>query len=107
MNYDRKGRNSSRADSVGFTQDEECRTKSAEAYQEGRLRADGDETSRRALQRRLAQREGCRGRLWHPARGARQDSAAVGQGGIVALAAWHQRRLYVGARRAHDFCLRG
>ena len=51
----------------------------------------------------LAQREGCRRCLWHPARGPGEDSAAPGQGRSAAVAARHQWRIYAGPRGAHDF----
>ena len=46
------------------------------------------------------QRERCRRRLRHSAGGTGQDSAAPGQGWLVAVAAWHQWRLHAGPGRA-------
>ncbi len=39
----------------------------------------------------------------HPARGAGKDFTAAGEGWIVAVAAWDERRIYAGSRSGDDY----
>src|SRR5438309_4323883 len=102
MNYDGKGRIYIRLFLSGLYWEP-----LAKADQKSRLRADGDEASRRAVSRGLSERQGCCRRVWHSARGLGENPAETGKGRTAAFAAWHEWWLYAGAAGAHDFGIRG